>query len=300
MKLRYLLLLLICLGVSSCVVSKEEEQYGLSPSDVHELVRQYVGALDSLAQVMPIIGGDAESTWAAEQVSEQRNNLLGRDFSLYEGLAASYRMHNYISYGMTYFQSIIGLYGSAAEAAGYVMNMIPVSDSIYNCLEQSSFMDMAVFEDYYANTFLYAQMFGYLYNAQNDAQIFSENGLGHSSQSKDLLDGVQDLTPEIRFKMGRILEGASFYHTYCPLINGFATTQEMYDAQQSNMISHAMFFDENSNEVYQAIETKKYDIEILSDTGFAAFMKESTARKVWMLRQLSNEIRLIGEQQSEE
>lgn len=297
MKLRNLLLLIVCMGVSSCVVSKEQNLYGLSHTEVRELVMQYTDALDSLAQVMPIIGGDTESTWAAEQVSEQKKALMKKDFSLIEGLAASYRMHNYISYGMTYFQSVIGLYGSAGELAGYAMNMISVSDSLYNSLEQSSFTDMATFEEYYANTFFYAQLYGYLYNAQNEVQVFSENGFGHSLNSKDMLDAVEGITPEVRFKKGRVLEGASFFHAYCALINGFATTREMFEAHKDNLISHATFFDEKSDEVIKSI---RFDTPILSDKGFAAFMKESTERKVWMLRRLTEEIRVIGEQQSEE
>lgn len=300
MKFRNLLSLIICMSVSSCAAGNDQNQYGLSHSEVHELVGQYTEALDSLAQVMPIIGGDTESNWAADQVSEQRKALLEKDFSLTEGLAASYRMHNYISYGMTYFQAIVGLYGSAGEFAGYAMNMISVSDSIYNSMEQGSYKDMATFEDYYANTFFYAQLYGYLYNAQNEAQVFSENGLGHSLQSNGLLNEVEGITPEVRFKMGRILEGASFFHAYCSLINGFATTREMFEAHKDDLISHATFFDEKSNAVYQAIKSKNFNAEIISDKSFSAFMKESTERKVWMLRRLTEEIRILGEQQPDE
>lgn len=298
MKCRFLFFLYIGLTISSCKDFKDQNQYGLSHIEVRELVCQYADALDSLAQVMPIIGGDTESTWAAEQVSNQRNTLMDKDFSLTEGLAASYRMHNYISYGLTYFQAIIGLYGSAGEFAGYAMNMISVSDSLYNSIAQSSYTDMVTFEDYYANTFFYAQLYGYLYNAQNEVQVFSENGFGHSLQSMDLLDEVEGITPEVRFKMGRILEGASFFHAYCSLINGLATTQEQFEAHKDILINHATYFDEKSNEVYLAIKSKTFDTPILSDTGFALFMKESIERKVWMLRRLAEEIRVIENQTS--
>ncbi len=271
-----------------------QNQYGLSQSEVHELVEQYIDALDSLAQVLPIIGGDSESTWAANQVSEQRKVLLERDFSLSEGLATTYRMHNYISYGMTYFLAVTGLYRSVREEAGSVMNMISLSDSLYYAMAQNSFSDMTTFEDFYAYTFYYAQLYGVLYNAQNEVQVFSDSGFGHSLRSRFLVEEVAGITPDVRFKMSRILEGASFFHAYCVLINGFATSQEILDAHKDTIISHATFFDEKSNEVYSAIESRNFDAEIFSDKNFSTFMKESTDRKIWMLRRLTEEIKLIG------
>ena len=47
----------------------------ISDSTQKMIVQEYVNALESFAQAMPIVGGDAESTWASDTVNHKGQAL---------------------------------------------------------------------------------------------------------------------------------------------------------------------------------------------------------------------------------
>ena len=73
----------------------------ISDSAQKMIVQDYVNALDSFALAMPIVGGDAESTWAADTVHVMAKRVKEGQRAFLESMSEIYQMQNYIAYGMS-------------------------------------------------------------------------------------------------------------------------------------------------------------------------------------------------------
>ena len=65
-----------------------------SLSTQKKIVQDYVYALDSFAIAMPIVGGDAESTWAADTVHVMAKRVKEGQRAFLESMSEIYQMQN--------------------------------------------------------------------------------------------------------------------------------------------------------------------------------------------------------------
>ena len=82
MKYNKLLLLLGVIGMSCNTKSQEQsgDRYtGLNSEIEKEICSKYINALHSFAMVMPTIGGDTESIWAADTIHTMATSLLNKN-----------------------------------------------------------------------------------------------------------------------------------------------------------------------------------------------------------------------------
>ena len=106
-----------------------------SLSTQKKIVQDYVYALDSFAIAMPIVGGDAESTWAADTVHVMAKRVKEGQRAFLESMSEIYQMQNYIAYGMSYRIATIGLALDTSKLCNYVLsNMLASSDSLHQAI----------------------------------------------------------------------------------------------------------------------------------------------------------------------
>ena len=114
----------------------------LSASTQKQIVQEYVNALDSFALAMPIVGGDTESTWAADTIHTMAQEVREKQHPFLENMADIYQIHNYIAYGMSYFNAIIGLPHDTTKLCNFVLK---------DMLASSDFLHQTIIADDYKN-----------------------------------------------------------------------------------------------------------------------------------------------------
>ena len=111
MKYNKLLLLLgvICMSCNTKSQEQSGDRYtGLNSEIEKEICSKHINALDSFAMVMPKIGGDTESTWAADTIHAMATSLLNENSDYNKTIAGVYLMQSYTAYGLAYFNAVIG------------------------------------------------------------------------------------------------------------------------------------------------------------------------------------------------
>ena len=91
----------------SCNTKSQEQSgdryTGLNSEIEKEICSKHINALDSFAMVMPKIGGDTESTWAADTIHAMATSLLNENSDYNKTIAGVYLMQSYTAYGLAYF-----------------------------------------------------------------------------------------------------------------------------------------------------------------------------------------------------
>jgi len=96
------------------------------------IVQEYVNALESFAKAMPIVGGDAESTWAADTIHVMAKRVKEGQRAFLESMSEIYQMQNYIAYGMSYRIATIGLALDTSKLCNYVLtDLSPVTFKVH-------------------------------------------------------------------------------------------------------------------------------------------------------------------------
>lgn len=140
-KKNWIIIILYLLNIVSIAYSNIQqpiEKLGwqtLSVFAQNSVVQDYVNALDSFALAMPIVGGDTESTWAADTVHTMAQDVREQQRSFLENMADIYQMHSYIAYGMSYRIATIELALDTSKLCNYVLsNMLASSDSLHQAI----------------------------------------------------------------------------------------------------------------------------------------------------------------------
>lgn len=91
--------------------------------------------------VMPKIGGDTESIWAADTIHTMATSLLNKKSDYNKTIAGIYVMQSYTAYGLAYFNAIIGTYRDP-EASRFILHFKHDCDSLYIIAEEKNFHDV--------------------------------------------------------------------------------------------------------------------------------------------------------------
>ena len=296
MKYKIVLLLTLILFFS-CSVSQGdntcEKWTGLSEKTEKRICDMYINALDSFAMVMPKIGDDTESYWAADSVHAMATVALNEGCPFGKQLATIYQMQSYTAYGLSYFNAIIGMYHDP-DASKLILHFSEDCDSLYNQCEIKSFKDVHTLTSLGNHSLFLLQLFKYL----NDVNQTSGNNevdphlLGISIYSTQILDSLEkenQYTEKDLFKVAQLLEGACFFQVFCPLAQLFANSRKEYEKYQELFIEAANYFDSNAQPIYKAFSNGEKQ-RIPDDDEFENFMLKSTMYKVDILRIVTKEI----------
>lgn len=293
-----LIVILFAVICMSCNAKSENQSdgnwSGLNSKTEVEISSKFVNALDSFAIVMPVIGGDDESSWAADTVHTMAAKLLKEDADFNKKIADTYMMQSYTAYGLAYFNAIIGTYRDP-DASRLILHFANDCDSLYNIAKSKDFKDVCSLSELGNHSLLLLQLFKYLndVNQADDEEDINMGTLGISLISSDILKELhkqKSYSEKDLFKISQLLEGACFFQVYCPLAQIFASTRQEYEENIDIIIEAANYFDSMSQPIYKAFKSNDR-IAIPEDSEFEEYMIKATNYKVVLLRIISNEIR---------
>lgn len=253
------------------------------------IVKSYVNALDSFATVMPYIGGDTESEWAADSIHVMARSIKDGNMSYYESMCRIYQIQDYLAYGMSYPLAIMGLRNDSV-IAGYMLNVPSESNILVGAIAQDGFQDLQSIRWMGLNSLFNIQLYGRLYDkfweTIHEKQIYGTVNLGQCPYCIRLLENfVLEGRPQHDIqKMHAALEGALFFNTFSPLILASAPSKEYASSIYDFIIEAADFFDAHADPLYTE------NPEPMSDSEYKAFMIKATEYKTVMLRMLTQEI----------
>lgn len=253
------------------------------------IVKSYVNALDSFATVMPYIGGDTESEWAADSIHVMAGIILDGGMGYEESMCRIYQIQDYLAYGMSYPLAIMGLRNDSV-IAGYMLNVPSESNILVGAIAQDGFQDLQSIRWMGLNSLFNIQLYGRLYDkfweTIHEKQIYGTVNLGQCPYCIRLLENfVLEGRPQHDIqKMHAALEGALFFNTFSPLILASAPSKEYASSIYDFIIEAADFFDAHADPLYTE------NPEPMSDSEYKAFMIKATEYKTVMLRMLTQEI----------
>lgn len=291
------LIAICCVLISSqaCCDSKKTinvEWQLLSDSAQKTIVLDYVNALDSFALAMPVIGGDTESAWAADTVHTMAQRVRGRKDSYLESWADIYLMYDYLAYGMSYFNAIIGLYEASPELSYYTINdMISLCDSLHEAFVSDGCKDLKSLSDFAFVSIHNMQLF-YTLNGKTQNSDFEDPDFGFSLQCMLAVDSLcmtEQFSDIEVYQAYCFLESSAFFKMIIPLMRLFDKPSGLAKENQALVIEIASYFDEKAIPVmnYFSEGTK---IRFLSDTDFEEYMLRATNYKTALLRIAKQEI----------
>lgn len=264
----------------------------LSKSSQENTVLDFVNAIDSFAMAMPIIGGDTESDWAADTVHYMAQQVRESDKPYIDKLADIYLMYDYIAYGFSYFNAIIGVNGENSDMCKYTLwQMLPVSDSLYHSFisdEQKKVNNLAKFS--FQSTH-HMQLFYSLVAANNNFS-YKDPDLVFSLQCAYVVDSLNKV-PEIDetdiFKIYCFLESSAFFKMIFPLMRLFDNPSGLSTENNSLIMEAANYFDEKTVPVFNFINQGK-KISLPDDKDFEEYMIKATNYKIALLRLTTQEM----------
>lgn len=296
---------LILFGAALCVFASCNKNANVSTNDTDasfiplsaptqkKIMLDLVNAVDSFAMAMPIIGGDTESSWAADTVHDMAQQVRESEMSYVDNLAQVYLMYDYIAYGFSYFNAILGVVGSDADMAKYALwEMLGASDSLYQALitkEQKTVEELAKFA--FVSTFN-MQLFNTLSAANNDTSYIDPDlpFTLYCVEAMDSLKKSAEFNENDMFKIYCFLESSAFFKMIFPLLRLFEGQSELAKENNSFILEAASFFDERTDPVF-----KGEKISLPDDKEFEEYMIKATNYKIKLLRITTREMLLLKE-----
>ena len=262
----------------------------LSPEAQEKIIKDYVAALDEFAQVMPAFGGDTESDWAADTVHTMAMAIEQNQYPFLQNYATISQMQNYTAYGMVYFNAIIATY-KEPDIAGYALQMLSQSDSLYCELQKMGFEDVGCLSVFNIGSLLNMHLFYTLNGVNNDREVDRELGLlMYSMNVLDSISSLKKYSDKDVYKVAAVLESYAFFQMVCPLIMSFSVTMEKFDAHIDELTEPARFFDSQSAPLFQSVKDGR-KVAVMNDAVFEDWMISATNYKVGLLKLLSKFVR---------
>ena len=311
------LLITVILGVVLCVyiwpVPMENMQisagsnkpnginwFTLSESAQERIVYEYVNALDSLAMAMPIVGGDTESAWAADTVHTMTQRVKEEQRSFLESMSDIYQMQNYIAYGMSYFNAIVGLPHDTIMLCNYVLrDMLASSDSLHQAIIDENYRDIETWNVIRFGSILNMQLF-YTLNGMNNQPPYKDEDLNYSVLCQMALDSITNkgqLTDKELFQASCFMESTAFFKMIVPLIILFDGPTGFVEKHKDYITEAAYYFDANANPVINLAYDGK-EMQFLSDMEFEEYMLKATRYKAGLLRIATQEMLAMKERRT--
>jgi len=261
------------------------------------IINDYINALDSFSQGMPIIGGDTESTWAADTVHTMVQRVKEGHQSFLKNMADIYQMHSYIAYGMSYYNAIIGLPHDTTKLCNFVLkDMLASSDSLHQAIIANDYKNIKTWNDLRFESILNMQLFNTL-NGMNNQPTYTDSDLGYSVRCEMIIDSLINkgqLTDKEIFQTSCFLESTSFFKMIVPLIILFDGSSGFVVKNKDYITEAALYFDEKANHVFDYYYDGK-EIQYLSDKKFEDYLLKATRYKANLLRIATQELLAMKE-----
>ena len=261
------------------------------------IINDYINALDSFSQGMPIIGGDTESTWAADTVHTMVQRVKEGHQSFLKNMADIYQMHSYIAYGMSYYNAIIGLPHDTTKLCNFVLkDMLASSDSLHQAIIANDYKNIKTWNDLRFESILNMQLFNTL-NGMNNQPTYTDSDLGYSVRCEMIIDSLINkgqLTDKEIFQTSCFLESTSFFKMIVPLIILFDGSSGFVVKNKDYITEAALYFDARANLVFDYYYDGK-EMQYLTDKEFEDYMLKATRYKADLLRIATKELLAMKE-----
>ena len=272
----------------------------ISDSTQKMIVQEYVNALESFAQAMPIVGGDAESTWAADTVHVMAKRVKEGQRAFLESMSEIYQMQNYIAYGMSYRIAMIGLALDTSKLCNYVLsNMLASSDSLHQAIIADDYKSIKTWNIIRFESILNMLLF-YTLNGMNSQPQYEDRDLNYSVLCQMALDSITckgQLTDKELFQASCFLESTAFFKMIVPLIILFDSSSGFVEKHKDYITEAAHYFDAKANPVFSlAYDGKK--MQFLSDKEFEDYLVKATRYKAGLLRIATQEMLAMKERRT--
>ena len=307
MKVKTRCILLALLGVifstqAYCNSRKSIECDWLSISNSAQkiIVQDYVNALDSFALAMPIIGGDTESTWAADTVHVMAKRVKEGQRSFLESMADIYLMQSYIAYGISYFNAVVGLPHDTQKLCSYVLkDMLASSDSLNQAIIADDYKSVKTWNVIRFESILNMQLF-YTLNGMNCQPQYEDRDLNYSVLCQMALDSITckgQLTDKELFQASCFLESTASFKMIVPLIILFDSSSGFVEKHKDYITEAAHYFDAKANPVFSLAYDGK-DMPFLNDKEFEDYLVMATRYKASLLRIATQEMLAMKERRT--
>ena len=272
----------------------------LSDSAQKIIVQDYVNALDSFALAMPIIGGDTESTWAADTVHVMAKRVKEGQRSFLESMADIYLMQSYIAYGISYFNAVVGLPHDTQKLCSYVLkDMLASSDSLNQAIIADDYKSIKTWNIIRFESILNMQLF-YTLNGMNCQPQYEDRDLNYSVLCQMALDSITckgQLTDKELFQASCFLESTAFFKVIVPLIILFDSSSGFVEKHKDYITEAAHYFDAKANPVFSLAYDVK-DMPFLNDKEFEDYLVMATRYKASLLRIATQEMLAMKERRT--
>ena len=273
------------------------EWLSLSPSVQEKIVQEYVNALDSFAMAMPIVGGDTESAWAADTVHVMAERVKEGKRSFLESMSDIYQMQNYIAYGMSYFNAIVGLPHDTTRLCNYVLrDMLASSDSLHQAIVDENYRDIETWNVIRFGAILNMQLF-YTLNGMNNQPPYEDRDLNYSVLCQMALDSItcrRQLTDKELFQASCFMESTAFFKMIVSLILLFDGSAGIVEKKKDYITEAAHYFDAKADPVINLAYDGK-EMQFLSDKKLDDYLVKATKYKAGLLKIATQEMLAMKE-----
>ena len=272
----------------------------ISDSAQKMIVQNYVNALDSFALAMPIVGGDTESTWAADTVHVMAKRVKEGKRSFLESMSEMYQMQNYIAYGMSYSNAVIGLPNDTTKLCNYVLrDLLASSDSLHQAIIADNYKSVKTWNVIRFESILNMQLFNTL-NGMNSQPPYEDKDISYSVLCQMALDSITSkgvLTEKEQFQASCFLESTAFFNMIVPLIILFDGSTDFVEKHKDYITEAAHYFDAKVNPVFSLAYDGK-DMPFLNDKEFEDYLVMATRYKASLLRIATQEMLAMKERRT--
>ena len=257
----------------------------ISDSTQKMIVQEYVNALESFAQAMPIT-----VHVMAKRVKEGQRAFL-------ESMSEIYQIQNYIAYGMSYRIAMIGLALDTSKLCNYVLsNMLASSDSLHQAIIADDYKSIKTWNIIRFESILNMQLF-YTLNGMNSQPQYEDRDLNYSVLCQMALDSITckgQLTDKELFQASCFLESTAFFKMIVPLIILFDSSSGFVEKHKDYITEAAHYFDAKANPVFSLAYDGK-EMQFLSDKEFEDYLVKATRYKAGLLRIATQEMLAMKE-----
>ena len=282
------------------IKSIEHDWLSLSDSAQKMIVQDYVNSLDSFAQAMPIIGGDTESTWAADTEHVMAKRVKEGQRSFLESMADIYQMQNYIAYGMSYYNAVVGLPNDTTKLCNYVLrDLLASSDSLHQAIIADNYKSIKEWNVIRFESILNMQLF-YTLSGMNNHPPYEDPDLKHCVLCQMALDSITckgQLTDKELFQASCFLESTAFFKVIVPLIILFDSSSGFVEKHKDYITEAAHYFDAKADPVISLAYDGK-EMQFLSDKEFEDYLVKATRYKASLLRIATQEMLAMKERRT--
>lgn len=257
-----------------------------------DMFKSYADALNEYAKVIPIVGMDTESAWAANEVQAMRDSISTGSMSMRESLAIIYRMQTMASYGLNYALSVFAMPTAEGENAAYAFHSASVFNEHYSIERSNGFQRDSALCSLGDKSFFYTQIYAKLYNELHGVNAFSTIDFGCSLQFGALVSYLLDegLESSDVMKVHTIIDGYSFFQSYVPLVRGFCMDEEVDSVQRPIIIKAANFFDGQMDKLFRKCAKSNDSIHAYLEKNFDSYVSKSLDYRLKILGFLTDNI----------